>query len=217
MKKLLTIVTIFSLSLILLSQSLWDDKAANIYSYKINYKEGDSIKVFIDETTSVKYKSNTKALKTYKLNIKGGEMSALFNFLPEGNVEENKTAQDSDEVEIVNELQARVISVGENYITIEGRKSFIFNNRTSTIEINGDVNFTDITGNRVYSKDISNQTLRISTLLENSGALINSADLERVVLNPDATTDIREETRLTEERKQEILLEYFNKLLNTIF
>lgn len=216
-KKIAITFTLIILTLTLISQTLWDDKAADIYSRKINYKEGDSIKVLIDEVTSFKYKSNTKALKNYKLNVKGGEMSALFEFLPEADVEESKTAQESDEMEIVNELQARVTAVGENSIAIEGQKSFIFNNRTSTIEIAGEVSFRDIKSNRVYSRDISNQTLRITTLLENPSSIISSADLETVITNPDATTDIKEETNLSDAKKEELLLEYFNKLINVIF
>lgn len=183
----------------------------------MNYKVGDSIKILVEENSNIQYKSSTQSMKTYSVDIQEGEMSAVFNFIPEGKTEESKNIQDKDEVEIKTSINATITDVKDKLITINASKRLTLNNKTSIIQINGDVNYFDIKNNMVYSHDLINQTVRISTLLENVNQIISAADLEKVITNPDATTDIKEETRLKENKKQELLIEYFNKILSLIF
>lgn len=199
------------------AKTLWIDSAADLYSRKVQYTQGDSIKILIEEETTISYKSDSKALKTYNLNITGGELSGLFSFVPQGNVEENTTSQDKDDFIIINSIQGRVMGVENNYLTISGTKTYTINNKTSSVTIGGIVNIADVYMNTVRSSNIMDQTLKITTLLENENTIITSEDLASVIANPDATGDIQEETAISEEKKKELLLQYFNKLINVIF
>ena len=201
----------------LYSETLWDDKAANLYSLKLNYKIGDPIQVLIEEENSIKYKSGTQSLKTYNLEIKGGEMSAMFDFIPEGKVEETKNSRDNDEFNIVNSVKAVITNISGNIVDISGSKLITLNNKTSSIELTGRVNIRDIVNSTIFSKDVMEKSIRITTLLENSEIIISTSDLEKTTVNPDATDDVVEETKLNDTKKEELLLEYFNKILNLVF
>lgn len=199
------------------AESLWIDSAADLYSRKVVYNTGDSIKILIEEETTISYKSDSKALKSYNLNITGGELSGLFSFVPQGNVEENTSSQDKDDFIIINSIQGRITQVDNNYLTISGTKTYTINNKTSKVVIGGVVNIKDVYMNTVRSSNIMDQTLSITTLLDNDNTIITSEDLATVITNPDATSDFQEETQLSEEKKKELLLQYFNKLINVIF
>ena len=151
MKKINLIIFIISFSFLLFGDSLWDDRAADIYNRRVYYNKGDSVQILIDEKSAFEYKSSTKSLKSYRLNLSGGELSGLLNFVPTGNVEENKTSQDRDNLKIQSIIQGRIINVKDNYITIFGRKKFSNNNKVSSIEISGDAYLSDIIGNSIVS------------------------------------------------------------------
>ena len=199
------------------SKSLWDDKASNIYSRKINYAVGDSIQIIITEDSAVEYKTSTKALKTFKIDISGGEMSGVFNFLPKGDVEDNKNSQDSDRLKINSVISARIVQVNDNYVTVRGIKQVSVNNKTSSIDISGDASLQDINGKSILSSKLTNQSLRITTLIDNQNNVITANDLQTVAANPDSTTDKKQTTSLSDAKKRDLLLRYFNKLLNLIF
>jgi flagellar basal body L-ring protein FlgH len=219
LKKVLTvfILIILFFSIYIFSDSIWDDKAGDVYNRKIFYKVGDSIKIIITESSKYEYKSSTKSLKSYDIDISGGELSGLFSFLPKGYVQEDKKSLDNDTLRIENVLQGRILRVGDGFVTIRGTKRIQMNNKISTIAVTGDAYYADIVDNSIMSSKMINPTLSLTTLLDNQRNVITEQDLLREVLNPDATTDILESTKLSEEKKREILLNFFNKILNLIF
>ncbi|MCG8569374.1 MAG: flagellar basal body L-ring protein FlgH [Spirochaetes bacterium] len=213
----ITILTfLYSIS-ILFAETLWDNKAGDIYSRNINYKTGDTIKILIEEETAILYKSSTQSLKTYTLDVKGGDFSAVLNFLPQGKVEENKNSQDKDEIKISNFINAQIVNVDNSLLTIEGSKTITLNNKTSTVRLNGRIHINDIINQQVYARDILDQRLTITTLLENQSSIIADNDIISVITNPDSTTDQKEELQLSEIKKRELMLQYVNKILNLIF
>jgi len=199
------------------SISLWDDRAADIYSKKIYYNIGDTVEVIINESTNIDYKTSTKSVKSYKLNISGGEISGIFDFIPAGSVEENKTGSDKDTLKINNSIQARITGVNNNMVTLQGVKNIVVNNKNNSIVLTGEANVFDIKDNAVLSNKLINSTIAITTLLDNKNNIINNIDLTEERVNPDSTTDTRTKTKLSEEKRRELLLLYFNKILNVIF
>lgn|GEM_PF-1238865 len=215
--KILIFTVLIFITFSIISESLWDDKAKDIYNKKIYYNIGDSIKLIINEGSAIEYKSTMKSLKDYTIDISGGELSGIFSFLPKGNVEENKTSSFKDNLKINSVMQARIIRVENNYVTLTARKQISIDNKTSLIEITGDANYSDIIDNTINTQSLINPIIRITTLIENVNEVLRNADLVKVVLNPDATHDIIEETRINEARKRIILLDFFNKILNVVF
>lgn len=217
LKKILIFLNYGIIILSLLAESLWNDNQAYIYSRKINYRVGDTITVIVDEQSSFEYKANSKGVKTYNINIQGGELSAIFSFFPKGTIEENKNLQDKDDFKIKMTLQGIITAVNDTRVTINATKQITINNKVGSIQITGSADVKDIVGNTILSKKLANQTLVITTVVDNLNNIIQDNDLVQVVINPDSTTDRREETRLSEQRKRALLIEYFNKILNLIF
>ncbi|HOJ64073.1 MAG TPA: flagellar basal body L-ring protein FlgH [Spirochaetota bacterium] len=217
LKKFLILLNTSFFILLFFSESLWNDNYANIYAKKINYRVGDTITVIVDEQTTLEYKSNNKGLKTYNVNIQGGELSAIFSFLPKGSIEETKSLNDKDDFKIKMTLQGIITNVTDTRVTINATKQITINNKSGSIQITGVADTKDIVGNSVLSRKLANQTLTITTVVDNLNNIIQDNDLVQVVINPDSTTDRREETRLSEERKRALLIQYFNKILNLIF
>ncbi len=212
-KSIFITLTIFSLS----SETLWNDNAADIYNKFIGYKVGDSIEIVIDENSTIDYKGSNKTVKTLSFNIQGGEMTSILSFLPTGSIEENKNSQNKDQVKINSVVQGQITAINGSVVTISANKSLIINNKVSNITLNASANFSDISGKRISSKKLTNSQINITTLVDNKNIVINQEDFEKYRVNPDSTTDLREDTRIRDDKKKEILLDYFNKILNTIF
>jgi len=212
----LVVFSLFS-SIVLFADSLWNDNSAYIYSNKINFAVDDTIQILIDENSAVDYKSQTKSLKSYSLNIQGGEMSALLNFVPKGNVEENNNSQNKDNLKISDVIQGRITAVGGKFVHIAGTKNLTVNNKTNSVQIDGDASFSDINAKTILSSKLTNTRISITTLIDNKSIIISNNDIETVRLKPDSTTDLTTETRVKDAKKKELLLQYFNKVLNVIF
>jgi Flagellar L-ring protein len=208
----------FLLSIFLIdSKSIWDDRAGDIYSRKVFFREGDSIQIVVSESSALDYKSASKSLKNFKVDVKGGEASGILSFLPAGSIEEAKSGNDNDKLNIKTVISARVESVNPNSVLIRGIKQITVNNKSSYIEIAGEASVKDINGGSILSSKLMNQTLRITTLIDNQNNVITARDLETKVTNPDSTTDRKEEIKLSDAKKRDLLLKYFNKLLNLVF
>ena len=212
-----TIAVLLSPSLY--AESLWNDNAANIYSNKVNFRVGDTIRILVDEKSSIDYKSQNKTIKSYDINISGGELTAILNFVPKGSVEESGNSQNKDNLKIETTIQGRVTAIGNNFVTITGTKNILVNNKSNLITITGDASFADVNANSILSSRLINPRISITSLIDNNTNVITANDLEEVVTNPDATSDAlkKTETKLKDAKKKELLLNYFNKILNVIF
>lgn len=196
---------VFSISF---SESLWNDNAGDIYTKKVYYRAGDSIKIILNESSVLEYRSNSKANKSYKAEISGGKITGIIDFLPQGSIEENKNSQDNDRLKLNAVIQARVTAIGNNYVTIRGIKDLTVNNKLSRIEIAGDAYLSDIKGNSIESNKLIDSKLRVTTLIDNN---IN------VILDRDLSSDAFQNIAITNEKKKELLLQIINKILNVIF
>jgi hypothetical protein len=217
LKKIICAAFILFSLFLLDAKSIWDDRAGDIYSRKVYFKEGDSVQIVISENSALEYKSASKSLKNFKVDVKGGEMSGILSFLPAGSIEEAKNGSDNDKLNIKAVISARVEKVNPNSVLLRGIKQITMNNKTSSMEISGEASVKDINGNSILSSKLMSQTLRITTLIDNQNNVITARDLETKVTNPDSTTDRKEEIKLSDAKKRDLLLKYFNKLLNLVF
>jgi flagellar L-ring protein FlgH len=212
------LIFIFSFMTIAASaDSLWNDNSANIYSNKIKFAVGDTIQILVDEQSVIDYKSDNKTVKSYDINIQGGELTAILNFVPKGNVQESGSAQNKDNLKIQTTIQGRITRIGNNTVTITGSKNLVVNNKSNFVTITGDASFSDVTAKSVLSSKLIDPQISITSLIDNKNQIINTNDIETVTLNPDSTSDKKQETRLKDAKKKELLLNYFNKILNVIF
>lgn len=213
MKKIFLILSLFGFCVFFYPETLWKDSYANIYNSKINYTIGDSIFILINENTSLAYKSGVKSVKNFSINIKGGEYSALLDFLPTGDISDNKNSNENDDLNIKTELQGRIVSVNGDNLGISAQKQILLNNKMSSIQINGTVNIKDIINGSISSSNIQNQTLSLTSLLQNDRTILNGDD----VIPIDTTADIVNKTAVTDEKRKEMILNIINNLINIIF
>jgi len=213
MKKIFLVFCSLGFCVFFYPETLWNDNYANIYNSKINYSVGDSILIVVNENTSLAYKSGAKSVKNFSINIKGGEYSALLDFLPTGDISDNKNSNDNDDLNIKTELQGRIISINGDNLGITAQKQIFLNNKISTIQINGTVNIKDIVNGSIASSNIQNQTLRFSSLLQNDRTILNDDD----VITIDTTADVVNKTAVTDEKRKEMILNIINNLINAIF
>ena len=202
----------FLLSLIfgcffLCSATLWDDAAGDVYSRKIRYRVNDSIKILIDEKTKLKYTGSSKSLKSTSVNSQGSQVSAVFDVIPSGDINESKESSNKDEFEYTAQLQGRIIDVKDNYVTVSGSKTISVDNKVSRISIHGDVALSDLKGNTVNASDFMDERLEITTAVENAFLPLTDEDF-------DVSSDV---IVLTEEKKRDLLVKYLNKMLNVLF
>ncbi|HPO49047.1 MAG TPA: flagellar basal body L-ring protein FlgH [Spirochaetota bacterium] len=204
-------------SFTLFSESLWNDVAADIYCKNVSYKEGDTIEIILEENSQIDYKSSSKTSKSLNITLQGGETTSVLDFLPEGGVDENKNSAIKDSFKISNSIQGAISAVNGQTVTISATKNLTLNNKISSIQITGEANFSDIKGKKISSKKLLNSQISIISLSDNKNIVLNSDDFEKYRLNPDSTTDLREDTRIRDDKKRQILLDYFNKILNVVF
>lgn len=217
MGRLKILILILLISFNIYSVSIWDDRAGDIYNKKIYYNIGDSVQVVIAEDSNYEYKSSNKSIKSYKIDVRGGEITGIFDFIPQGGVEENKTGSERDNLKVKNTIQATVTGINNNIITLRGIKNFSVNNKNNRITLAGQANIFDIKDNMILSSKLINSSLSITTLLENQNNIIENNDLVTELVNPDVTSDTRTRIKLSDERRRELIIEYFNKILNVIF
>lgn len=216
MKKIFSLTILFC-CLRVCPVTLWDDALADIYARKVNYKVNDSVKVLIDENSKLSYRSSSKSLKNYSINTESKELVGIFELVPNGSVNEKKDSQEEDEISYFSEIQGQILAINDPFLTVNAAKTVSINNKTSRIELQGDVAFKDLSGNQVRSSDMMNQTLRITTAIENISLPIGEEDLEEIM---DTSGDLTLPTGtygIRDAKKRELLLSYLNKILNVIF
>ena len=218
MKKIIFyIIELAILISIAYAESLWDDSRKNIYSGNVAYKNGDCVKIVIDEEQTVKYKSSADSRKSNAININGGEYTALLNFLPKGDSTETKSGADQDEFHLSGTIVAGITAVNDNTVTLTGRKTLTLNNKTSLIEMSGIANMNRIKSGTIVSSDIQDLSLRVTTLLFNANDVLNGDDLVEQRKNPDATDDETMETVVSDEKRRQLFMQYVNQLMNLIY
>ncbi len=208
------------------SETLWNDKMSDIYSVKVNFKINDSVKIKINEKSVLNYKSTSKTLKSVSIDMKSEDVVGVFELIPEGSIDENKSGQDKDEFNYSGELQAKITGISDNFITVSGVKNVSINNKNSKVELSGDVGYKDMRGNVVLSSDIMNLSFKITTAIDSTVIPVSTEDfiletkLETTVNENGETVENTVTTgkyKISDDKKREFLLNYLNKILNVVF
>jgi len=208
------------------SETLWNDKMSDMYSAKVNFKINESVKIKINEKSVLNYKSTSKTLKSVSIDMKSEDVVGVFELIPEGSIDENKSGQDKDEFNYSGELQAKIVGISDNFITISGIKNVSINNKNSRVELSGDVGYKDMRGNVVLSSDIMNLSFKITTAIDSTVFPVLAEDfvletkLETTVNENGETVENNVTTgkyKLSDDKKREFLLNYLNKILNVVF
>jgi len=205
------------ISPLLNADSLWDDKAADIYSRRIYFAPGDSVEIIINESTFYQYQSESSTVKNFTVSIDGGDSTGTFEFIPSANGQENQTSRLKDEYKISQVVMGRILAVGQDGLQVSASKEVEINHRKMFLQVEGVVPLSLVDGGRVWFHQMIDPKMSLISMLEDNEQLLSDVDLIYKVLNSDTTGDAVTVTELSDQKKQKLLLDIFNKVLNIVF
>jgi signal peptidase I len=221
------------------SKSLWDN-GFNVYKVYIN--PGDIVQIKFSEKTVLKYRLEERQNNYQAKKGRKGE-GDLFNFFPSAAVNENDTVRNQNTVSVNNENQfvipARVKSVENNTVMIEGVNNSLINGEYFKIEIGGECSLSAIKPDGfIHSTDIYNLDFKIYRESPTNTAFFNENDLSfqsnyteiltnqvydtnsrltNTVLTTNFSSVKMEFKGLKDSKKKEIILNYLNFIIHSLF
>jgi len=222
----LKIIILFLISNFLEAESLWVEEG-NIYSRTKSWKVGDTIKIIFKEKTILEY--NNLVSEMTKINARGeGGSGAFINFLPKlggsENFETSQRASVKNRREISRVITAQVINLLPNKnLQISANHNIIINNNSETITITGEVNPSDIKNKKyVYSTDIINASINYQSVILKP-TLIAQSDFVKTyqtnisVVSGKTQINITSQYEISENKRNQLILEYLNKIISILF
>jgi len=161
---------------VLFAESLWKDNSQSVYSYKKDYKVGDTVTIIIDESTSAIQSGSTRTDKKndssfdfgFGLSSGGGEgdgaeSNANLTLETKGDASFEGNGRTSRKSTVKTVITATVIDIQPNgNLFIVGQKQLKINNENEQVEISGVIRVEDITPqNTINSSKIANAKVTV--------------------------------------------------------
>ncbi len=146
------------------ANSLWSDEAADMYSDKDEFQEGDLITVEIDEAASAIQDADSDASTTSEIGLESGD--GLLDFINpfSAGLTASESAdgltQRSGTLEADITVQVEEVKENDN-MRIIGDKAITINDETQIIELSGIIRPDDVTAeNTIDSRHVSNPEIK---------------------------------------------------------
>ena len=212
MKKFFFFIIFFTgASNFLLSESLWRDEG-NLFGPK-RLNVGDSVRIIFRNKQIVEFSSFQEEFESTSLNNPDKSGVMVLNFLPslkgDNMNSASKKARTKNQNNLDFSIMCRVTSIETNgFLYIEGSHRITINNQLETVRITGYVDPKRISGDIVLSEDIIDLDL-----------IYNRQSLKSPMFNASDFSNITNLTNpgLNEQKKREIILQYFNKIIPLLF
>jgi flagellar L-ring protein precursor FlgH len=227
MKKFFIIKLFILIFILYLSaESLWDERG-NIYSTKKEWKAGDTLKIIFKEDRLVDYRIALSEMQKVSTRGQGG-IGQYINFLPALGASDNFDTSQRVSTKNKSSLQAaitvQILQVLPNgNLQVSGNHSIVVNNQTENIIITGEVNPKDIKKKKyVYSTDIINAAINYQskiikpTIIE-AKDYIQTFTTNIITVGGVTKTNIVSEYTISPEKKNQLILEYLNRILSILF
>jgi hypothetical protein len=220
------------------ARSLWDN---GMNFYKINVKQGDIIKIRFLEKTIMKYKLEQRQNDYQsKKGVKG--KGDIFSFFPDVEVDADDALRNQNNLSVDNEesfsINAKVTAVNNNTASFEGFHSTLINGEIFKLEISGEFDINSLgSGSSIASTDVYDLDFRVLNQSPTNAAMFNQDDLvfstnytdivTNQVISSNNITNIQlttnfssfklEFTGIRDSKKQELLMNYLNSMINLLF
>ncbi|MBN2040668.1 MAG: flagellar basal body L-ring protein FlgH [Spirochaetes bacterium] len=190
------------------SRTIWRDR--NIYSSGGDLNVGDIVVVNVDDISQLKFNITFNNDNSY--NIISNPDKNITNFLPKISSDKKITASEKTDYSEKGNLQisiaSRITSVTQDgKLNITGAKEYSINGKINRFFLSGIADPDLIKGRTLLSGDISNFRLEIRGLQEPGAVNIQRAE---------PGTDGTASGSLTETEKQQIIVDYLNKMLREL-
>ena len=190
------------------SKTIWKD--INIYASGAGLNIGDVITVSIEDISKLKFSMNYSDEKSF--NIISNPDSGLTPFLPRISSNKNKKDNDKSSFSGTGSLSMSIASritdkLNDGKLRITGTREYIFNGIINRFSVNGIIDPALIKGRSVQSKEVADFVLDIRGITEKGAILLQ---------RPDVKEGESSNTNLTEQEKQNIIINYLNKMINEL-
>lgn len=225
------------------AESLWDSDFEGYIADGAALQIGDIISVTVTPNTTLTLDSSRVNLQEGRLSFSGGEGESLFSFLPQGSSNSSKELEEQSSYTLETEIPVRITGRDENgLLSLEGSRTVELNNKTETLRISGQCSAESVTSQRkIRFNDLYNAMLEYSSPGLRTEEVITEADLrepepadaapaDELVPAEDADEEAETATGLTQteepaapvyqlsdEKQRELLLQYFNRFIDSIF
>lgn len=209
MKQILLVITLLIagvFSVHLYSNSVWVDR--NLYSPDVDLAPGSLIVIEVNDITDLQFTLSFTSSKSGTVNSMPD--TTITGFLPPVSSSKNFSSSDSGDYTSGGNMNftiaATVIdTTPEGLYRVSGSRAYIFDGRRNILSVGGLIDSTLIKGRSIDSSQIANFTIELSVSSE-------TMNITRPPLEEDETADYN----LTEQEKQDMIIDYLEKMLSEI-
>ncbi len=206
MKRLLVTVCIISSVTVSGAKSIWVD--GNHFASTGTLRQGDIIIINVDDISNLQFNLSLK--NSSDSSTASNPDVTITGFLPK--VQGNKNIKNNDATTFTGKgkfsfsIASRITRREQGgKFTVAGTRAYSFNGVTSTVAVSGIIDPVLVKGRQVDSRSVANFRIEIRSTKE-------GLRLQRPALKKDE----RAEVKLTEAEKQQMILEYLEKMLNQL-
>ncbi|MDD5067895.1 MAG: flagellar basal body L-ring protein FlgH [bacterium] len=209
------------------SESLWNEEN-DVYSNKKKFKVGDRIKIVFNEKSLIDYNLSVSEGSRVTGSAGGGNNVMYFDFLPALSADDSFNISQKSATKNKNTLSTsitvEVVQVlTNNNIRISGRHHVKVNDALEQITVSGTVHPDDIRNKKyVNSSDIINPVLTYNSQIAKQEVLsqkefTRAYETNRIVVSGQTQVKIVPKYEVPDKKKQELILQYLNKILTILF
>lgn len=207
--------------------NLWN-RENDVYSNKKRFSPGDRIKIVFNEKSLVDYNLSLSETSRSSGSAGGGQSVMYFDFLPalsgDGSFSVSQKSGTRNRNVISKSITAEVVRVLTNgNLRISGRHYIRVNDTMEQILVDGQVNPDDIRNKKIiYSTDIINPSIVYNSQIVKQEILagndfIRGAVTNTVVVSGVTQSRVSPKFDVAERKKQELILQYLNRILTILF
>lgn len=204
----------------LFSQDLWNERG-EIFTDSKAFPVGTVVEIVFTEPFLLNYQSSLQR-QTQKQVQSPDVQSQIFDFFPKLSL--NATSRESGNVtatagrnfrgSIAGTIQAFDAQT-QNY-RVSATHGMVVNGKSDTVQVSGTVHWKDLGKDRtVGSKRVANIQITYAGHVITRGKVFTERDFSTLGITQ--TTNNTNTAQLTDQKKRELFLEYFNILLNELF
>ncbi len=221
MRKLILLVSI--LTLVSYSQDLFDARG-EIFTDNRPLAVGTVITITFDDQLVLNYQA--QLVRQANKNFTSSEIqSEIFNFFPKLDFSGKSGDQNSTKLQATKGLkgslagQIQAFDPTSSTYRIAASQTMLINGKTDSVQLTGVVSLRDLSHDHVVSsRKVANPFITYAGYAIGKDKVVNEKDLNNFEFKaPSNASNQKAGVQLSEPKKKELFLEYFNQLLNELF
>ncbi len=211
------------------AESLWDEEFSSYGTGTRQLLPGQILTVTINTDTKLSFSSTSSGERELVLTFSGGETGNLFSFLPEAASSRRGNTDGEEDIALSASIAVRVQETDDSGMSfLQGSRNTSLSGGVQALTVSGWCNPKSVAADgTIPFQQLADGTLTYRTLLDGDGEILREEDIITAIaaLESEAVDDTEEEggtgtplqPTVSEERKDELLLQYINQFLNMIF